>query len=72
MKNIDKIPIKIPTIIEAMKSHYDENKINILKSALELKKSLKQETLYIQMYDMKMNLNYDDLYEKIKTFINKN
>jgi ubiquitin-conjugating enzyme E2 Z len=72
MKNIDKIPIQDPTIIEAMKSHYDENKTNILKSALELKLSLKQETLYIQMYDMKMNLNYDDLYEKIKTFINKN
>ena len=39
---------------------------------LELKKSSKPESLYTQMYDMKMNLNYDDLYKRLKTFINKN
>lgn len=72
MQNADKIPIQEPTIIEAMKTHYQQNKTNILNSALELKTSLKQETLYIQIYDMKMNLNYDDLYDRFKTFINKN
>ena len=72
MRHIDKIPIQDPDIIEAIQTHYEKHKTNILKSALELKLSHKQETLYVQMYDMKMNLNYDDLYNKLNSFINKN
>ena len=55
-----------------MRKFYEGNKEDILKSVLEFKNSSKPESLYTQMYDMKMNLNYDDLYEKLKTFMNKN
>ena len=72
LENNSKIPIQIPTIIEKMNEYYEENKKDILKNALELKKSSKPESLYTQMYDMKMHLNYDDLYKRLKTFINKN
>lgn len=72
LENVEKIPIQNPIIIEKMKDFYHENKVDILKSALELKKSSKPETLYTQMYDMKMTVNYNDLYDKIKRFINKN
>jgi ubiquitin-conjugating enzyme E2 Z len=72
MKNIDKIPIQDPEIIGKMKEFYEINKTDILKSALELKINLKTEMLYTQMYDMKMTLNYEDLYNRLNTFINKN
>lgn len=72
MKNNDKIPIQDPEIINKMKEIYEKNKTNILKSALELKINFKTELLYTQMYDMKMNLNYEDLYNRLNSFINKN
>ena len=72
MENNDKIPIQDPNIIDKMKEFYEKNKKDILNSALELKTNPKQEVLYIQMYDMKMNLNYEDLYNKLNAFINKN
>lgn len=72
MKNNDKIPIQHPEIINKMKEIYEKNKTNILKSALELKINFKTELLYTQMYDMKMNLNYEDLYNRLNSFINKN
>ena len=69
MKNIEKIPIQDPTIIEEMKVHYHKNKEEIYKSALALKGSLKSETLETQMYDMKIKLNYEDLCNRLKLFI---
>ena len=72
MKNNDKIPIQDPEIIDKMKDFYEKNKTDILKSALELKTNLKTELLYTQMYDMKMTLNYEDLYNRLNAFINKN
>ncbi len=71
LKNNDKIPIQNPEIIDAIKQYYNKNKKDILKSALSLKESLKTEILSIQMYDMKMNLNYEELYNRLETFINK-
>lgn len=72
MKNNDKIPIQEPSIVDAMKKYFQQNKKHILESALELKSSFKTETLYTQLYDMKMSLNYDDLYDRLEIFINKN
>ena len=72
MENNDKIPIQDPEIIDVMKQHCNKNKNNILKSALELKKSLKTEVLCSQIYDMKMSLNYEDLYNRLNVFLNKN
>ena len=72
MKNNDKIPIQHPEIIGAMKDSFQKNKKNILESAQDLKSSLKTETIYTQLYDMKMTLNYEDLYNRLETFINKN
>ena len=72
LENNSKIPIQNPTIIEQMKTFYEENQEDILRSVMELKKSSKPESLCTQMYDMKMNLNYDDLHKRLKTFINKN
>jgi ubiquitin-conjugating enzyme E2 Z len=69
MKNIEKIPIQDPTIIEEMKVRYHTNKEEIYKSALALKGSLKSETLETQMYDMKIKLNYEDLCNRLKLFI---
>ena len=72
LNNIDKIPIQNSDIIEAIIKNYEQTKEKILNSALELKNNNCEETLYIQMYDMKYNVNYDNLYNKLKTFINKN
>lgn len=72
MKNNDKIPIQEPEMIDKMKEFYEKNKTDILKSALVLKTTLKTEVLYTQMYDMKMTLNYEDLYNRLNIFINKN
>lgn len=72
LENTEKIPVQDPTIIGKIVEYYEENKINILKNALEFKKSSKNETLYTHTYNMKANLNYNDLYDKLKAFINKN
>lgn len=72
LENVDKIPINNPDIIDAIKSYYKKNKDNILKIVLELKNSLETESVHIQMYDMKMTLNYEGLYNRLLTFINKN
>ena len=72
MKNNDKIPIQEQNIIDTIKEQYNKNKHEILKSTLDLTRGLETETLHTQMYDMKMNLNYKNLYDKMKTFINKN
>jgi len=72
LNNIEKIPIQNVEIVDAILSYYKMNKQNILKSALGVRDANKQENLYLQMYDMKMSLNYDNLYNRIETFINKN
>jgi len=72
MKNNDKIPIQEQNIIDAIKEQYNKNKHEILKSTLAFTSGLETETLHTQMYDMKMILNYKNLYDKMKTFINKN
>lgn len=72
LNNPKKIPIQHSELIERIFENYQKTKDEILESSKKLKNQTPQETLYIQMYDMKFNLNYNLLYDKIKVFINKN
>tara|TARA_Y100000389_G_scaffold64953_1_gene60991 strand:+ start:8347 stop:9042 length:696 start_codon:yes stop_codon:yes gene_type:complete len=72
LNNPNKIPIQNTELIERIFENYQKTKGEILESSKKLKNQTPQETLYIQMYDMKFNLNYNLLYDKIKVFINKN
>lgn len=72
LENIEKIPIQNPIIIEKIIDYYQKNKKEILKNCLEFKNNNKNEIIHAQTYDMNINLNYDDLYNKLELFINKN
>lgn len=71
LNNVSKIPIQNSELIEKIFENFEKSKREILESAEKLKNQTTQETLYMQIYDMKFNLNYKLLYDKFKVFINK-